>query len=184
MKPGEIIFEGRTQKGQPVAIRYVQAGDLAALLKYINTISRERTYIRFQGERQTLKEEREWLTGVLAKIKNKKTVSLVAVSAGKIIGMSGLTQKDKSESHVADFGITVARGFRNQGVGSLLIKHVLSQAAKNLTGLKIVELRVFGNNPVARRLYQKFGFREFGILPQGSRHREKLVDLVYMYRTL
>ena len=95
--------------------------------------------------------------------------------------MSGITLKDKSENHVGDFGITVARGFRNQGIGSLLLKCVLEEANKNLPGLKIITLRVFANNPVARKLYRKFGFKEFGLLPNGTRHREKFVDLVYMY---
>ena len=50
MEPGKVIFEGKTKKGLPVALRYPKANDLADLLNYINTISKEQTFIQFQGE--------------------------------------------------------------------------------------------------------------------------------------
>ena len=59
---------------------------------------------------------------------------------------------------------------------------VISESVKNITKLKIIELEVFGNNPIAKKLYEKFGFIEFGRLPDGIKHRDKYVDAVLMYK--
>ena len=56
--------------------------------------------------------------------------------------------------------------------------------AKKLKGLKIIDLGVFGNNPVARNLYKKMGFIEYGNLPKGILHKDKLVDHIYMYKEI
>ncbi len=47
---GKVIFEGKTEKGFPVLIRYVKNDDVEILNEYINILSREQTFISYQGE--------------------------------------------------------------------------------------------------------------------------------------
>ena len=44
---------------------------------HINTISKEQTFILFQGEEITLEAEEKWLEGELKKIKEGKAVQLL-----------------------------------------------------------------------------------------------------------
>ena len=50
MKLGKIVHRGKTKKGLDIVIRYPVEVDVEMLLKYINSLSKECTFIRFQGE--------------------------------------------------------------------------------------------------------------------------------------
>lgn len=63
-----------------------------------------------------------------------------------------------------------------------MIRELLS-VEKNLP-IKIVELSVYQNNPLAKELYEKFGFKQFGKLPKGIKHRGIYVDHIYMYKNV
>ncbi len=41
------------------------------------------------------------------------------------------------------------------------------EAEKNIPQLKIVTLGVFASNLLAKQIYEKFGFKEYGRLPRG-----------------
>lgn len=184
MKPGQIVFDGKTSKGLPILIRYPQESDLEDLLEYINILSHEKTFINFQGEKISFLEEKKFLKEVLSKMKKSKQVFLLAYSGNKLIGDSDLELKEKVEKHVGSFGIAVLKDFRTKGVGTLLMEKVIEEAVKNLTGLKIIELWTFGNNSIAKKVYEKFGFKEYGRLPLGVKHKNIFVDRVHMYKEI
>jgi ribosomal protein S18 acetylase RimI-like enzyme len=52
----------------------------------------------------------------------------------------------------------VAKEHRNQGIGSLLIKHILKLG--KICGAQKAYLQVMLNNPATLHLYQKLGFKE------------------------
>ena len=56
------------------------------------------------------------------------------------------------------FDIAVDRAFRNQGLGQVLIDHILAWGKGH--GAKIAYLQVSTQNPAALRLYEKRGFQE------------------------
>lgn len=172
MKPGQIIY------------RYPNKDDLKAVWEYINTISKEQTFILFQGEQITWEMEEKWLEGELKKIADRKAIQLFVFADNKLIGVSGISMKEKAEKHIGVFGITLAKNYRNKGIGTALMKNVLKEAKKNLIDLKIIILGVFENNPIARSLYEKMGFVEYGNLPKGIRHKGKFVDHIYMYKEI
>lgn len=148
MKSGQIVFKGKTARGQQIVIRYPRASDLKELLNYINALSKEKTFISFQN---------------------------------KLIGIASIDLGERVSKHVGNLGISVAKDFRAQGVGSLLMENILKEAKKYLPNLRIITLAVFANNPVAAKMYQKFGFKEYGKLPNAILHRGRLVDRIYMY---
>lgn len=61
---------------------------------------------------------------------------------------------------------------------------VVNLSIEKIKNIKIIELEVFGNNPIAKKLYEKLGFAEYGRLPSGIEHREKFVDAVMMYKKI
>ena len=183
IQAGKIIFQGSTIKGN-FLICYPAAGDAQEMCNYINTLSREQTFILFQGEEITLEAEQNYLESQLKKITSQKLVQLLAVADNRIIGISGIEPKDRVESHIASFGISVAHDWRGLGIGSKLMQSVFDEAQIQLPTVEIVTLGAFANNETAIGMYQKFGFQEFGRLPRGIIHRGNHVDHISMYKTM
>jgi RimJ/RimL family protein N-acetyltransferase len=182
-KAGKVITGGSTSRGDFI-IRYPAPGDASAMCGYINALSQEKTFILFQGEEISLAFEQSYLEGQLEKIANSTLVQLLATAGNEIIGVSEIGIKGRVESHVGDFGISVACDWRGLGVGSALLQAVLNEAQTHLPTLEIVTLTVFANNETAKRMYQRFGFQEFGRLPQGIVHHGQHVDHIYMYKVM
>jgi len=180
----KIVYQGKTKTGKEITIRYPEVGDLEQLLKYINTLSDERTFIRYQGEHETLESEKKYLKKKLDEIKNKKTVHLLVVHNGKIVGASDINMRDKTEKHIGLFGIAMAKDFRGEGIGKLLMDLVLKEAKKELEGFKIAVLEVYSTNNIATKLYSKMGFIEYGILPNGVSRNNTFEDAILMYKNV
>ena len=180
-RAGKVIQEGVTPRGD-FLIRYPAPGDAPAMCAYINALSREQTFILFQGEEISLEAEEAYLARQLQSIARHEVVQLLAVAESQVIGVSAVGMKNRVESHVGGLGISVAREWRGMGIGSALMQAVLEEAQAHLPGLEIVTLSVFSNNETAIRMYRRFGFQEFGRLPKGIRHRGQYVDHIYMYR--
>lgn len=180
----QVVYKGKTKVGLEYIIKYPDAGDAEKMCDYINTISQERTFIRYQGEVVTLDEEKTFLNNQLNKIKNNRAIMLLLEIDGKILGISGIEMRDKAERHTGEFGISILNGFRGQGLGKLLMDLVIEEAKKNLVGLKIITLSVFENNIKALNMYQKFGFAEFGNLKGGVLHRGKAYGHVFMHKVI
>jgi RimJ/RimL family protein N-acetyltransferase len=154
------------------------------MMEYINLLSKEQTFINYQGEVITLEEEKKYLTKQLERMTNHETVQLLVFSGEKLIGISGVDMGNRVEKHVGVFGLSIAKEFRGEGIGTTLMKHVLKEAEENIPQLKIIILGVFSNNPLAKSLYEKIGFIEYGNLPGGILHRDVYVDHVYMYKVI
>ncbi len=176
---GKIVFEG---KG--FIIRYPQADDAQEMCNYINALSKEQTYVRFQGEEVALENETKYLESQLKKISKNRSVELFVVSNNKIIGIAAIDLKDKTESHEGVLGISISKEFRGEGLGKTLMRLIIEEAEKNLPELRIISLGVFGDNTLAQQMYKKFGFNEYGRLPEGSKHKDKFVDHIYMFKKI
>ena len=184
MKPGTIVYTGKTEKGTDVSIRYPKLSDAAEMLRYINTLSKEETFILFQGEQLTISEETKFVRTLVKKIKESKIVTLLVFHNDMLIGNSGITMKEKAEKHVGDFGISIAKEFRGQGIGKLLMKFVLEQGEQHLDNFEICTLGCFSDNTCAMEMYKKFGFQPFGSLPKGIRHKGIYVDHIFLYKIM
>lgn len=178
----KIITKFTLKKGKEIVFRYPQREDAPFMRDYINTLSKEETFISFQGEQLTLDEEQERLDKLLEKINNKTAVQILVFCGSNLIGISDLVMRDKAEKHVGSFGITLAKEFRGLGIGEKLMQYVLSLAIENIPQLKIIVLGCFRDNPIAQRLYKKMGFKQFGFLPKGLMHQGHLDDHLYLYK--
>ncbi len=182
MKPGTVIYNGKLKSGRDLVFRYPAENDLRLLQEYINTLSKEKTFILFQGEQVSLEEEKKYLDSQLKAITENKAVQLLAFSEGILAGNTQINLQDKAVKHIGIFGISLAKEFRGEGIGTLLMKEIIKEAVQNLKSLKIITLEFFGNNFIAQKLYKKMGFVEYGNLPKGVTHRGKFVDHIYMYK--
>jgi RimJ/RimL family protein N-acetyltransferase len=181
---GKVVFEGSSDKGNKITIRYPAKCDAREMRDYINTLSKEQTFISFQGEKVSLGDETKYLNDQLKRIVKKQTVALLVFCNNKLIGISSIDMKDKTESHEGVFGISIVNEYRGEGIGTILMKLVLEEGARQMPQLRIVTLGVFGGNELAKSMYERFGFKEYGRLPKGVLHKGKYLDHIYMYKNV
>jgi RimJ/RimL family protein N-acetyltransferase len=182
MDQKQIIFEGEIVKGKHFIIRYPQEGDAQVMCDYINALSEERAFVRFQGEKMAVEEEREFLDKELKAIKELKAVMLFVIVENRIVGIAALDMKDKTESHQGVLGISIVKEYRGEGLGKRLMAKILEEGKRCIPQLRIIVLGLFENNHRARQMYEEFGFVEFGRLPKGILYRGDYVDEILMYK--
>lgn len=170
---------------EDIKIRRPKKSDVDGLLKFVNELSKEKTFITFQGEQLTKKDEEKWLDNHLKGIRKKETELLVVVNKeGEILGSTSIVLMPRVNSHVGSLAISVSKKARGKGLGERLLREILKEAKKNIKGIKIVKLEAFGNNKVAISLYKKVGFKEIGTIPKGIKHKGKFVDEILMYKEI
>jgi len=177
-----IVYQGRIKTGKEIIIRYPEPHDVDGLLTFINALSDEHTFIRYQGEHETIESERKWLTSCLKNNSSRKSVNLLVIHDGEVVGASEIHLMDKTEKHIGILAISISQGFRGEGIGATLIDMIIKEAAKQLEDLQIVTLEVYSTNLVGKKLYQSAGFVEYGRLPEGITRNGTFEDAILMYK--
>jgi len=122
-------------------------------IEYTNDLN-ETWLLQYCSLNHVLYQNQEKLRGILKNIL-AKTFYVLLFQDDKCVAC-GLGVQD--ELYIGLFDIVVAKEHRNQGVGSLLIQHILKMG--KIFGAQKAYLQVMLNNPAALSLYQKLGFRE------------------------
>lgn len=181
MKLGTVIYTGKTKRETQIIIRYPTEGDIGKAMEFINTISKERTFITFQGQQLTLDEEKKYLLPYYKQIENNEAIKLFVFHEDELIGVSDITPQERTSNHVGTFGLIIKKEYRGEGIGKLLMEIILNEA-KKLKNIRIIHLAVFGDNNIAFNLYKRMGFVVYGNLPQGVKHKDHFDDDIFMYK--
>lgn len=89
---------------------------------------------------------------------NKFAIYIIALINGNVIGYAGMW-KVFDEGHITN--VAVHPEFRNNGVGRILIEHLIDRAKTE--GITSMTLEVRRSNMPAQRLYKRYGFIESGV---------------------
>jgi len=81
----------------------------------------------------------------------------------------------------AGLGVFVRRSYRDQGIGSEMMRELETQTRK--AGVEVLYLEVYSISP-AIELYKRLGYTEYGRLPGGIKYRGGYVDTVSMYKRI
>lgn len=104
-----------------------------------------------------------------------------AFDGDRIIGITGFKRmerlRDRHRGEVVQ--VYVDAGYRGQNVGEKLIRSVLEQAF-TLEGIEQVQLSAIADNEKAIKLYEKIGFRTFGIQPHYFKMGDTYTDQCFM----
>src|SRR3989344_1276181 len=176
-----------TKNGKEAVIRCPTLDDVIEMTGYINTLSREDTYITFSGEQITLDSEREYVIELLKRIEKGDAVNVLCIVDGKVVGIAGVERNISSRNrgrHIGIFGISVKKEYRGDGIGHELSVAVIGEAKKAMPGLRMITLSVYKPNEAAYTLYRKLGFVEYGTLPKGILFHGEYIDEVEMYLKL
>ncbi|MDE1873805.1 MAG: GNAT family N-acetyltransferase [Candidatus Micrarchaeota archaeon] len=174
------------KKKQKIIVRSVRRRDLKDLMYNYVLVQKEiRTNpyigIPLSDKKPTLKSERKWLAKLIKEVKEGKSIASVAEVDGRVVGMCDITPSGGSPEarHMANLGILVRKGYRSMGIGTMLIESSLEKARKKY---KAVKLDVFGFNKGAQKLYKRFGFKTYGVLPSAFIRGKRLkIDKIMMY---
>ncbi|MFB6166830.1 MAG: N-acetyltransferase family protein, partial [Candidatus Nanohaloarchaea archaeon] len=182
MLTGEKVEEFDVD-GRNVAFRYPVMEDVDELLEMINSLVEEGAPIT-RVEKLEREDEVEWLSNVLEKMENGRMVYLVVEVDGKVRGSAEVEREDEPpKSHLGRLGISLREEIRGKGIGTRLMKTVMSEAQEEL-GIETVILEVFESNEPAKNLYEKVGFREAGRVEDGIKREGKYEDYLIMQKEL
>jgi ribosomal protein S18 acetylase RimI-like enzyme len=117
------------------------------------------------------------------RLADNHNVYLLAKAHSRAIGMVGgyLGSDDSDDSVTVVFGMYVAREYRGQGIGRLLLASLIDRLSA-LPQITTIRLRVTETREPARRLYQAVGFQvvgkpEDGIVVNDRRYDELIMEL-------
>lgn len=106
----------------------------------------------------------------------------VALADGEIVGNCGLHgNKNPRRQHAWGIGMSVRDDWQGKGVGTKMMATMIDLADNWLGALRL-ELTVYVDNPVALRLYKKFGFVIEGTHRAFALRDGALVDAFVMAR--
>lgn len=165
-----------------INIRPLEITDSEKIYTYFKKINDEKTFIRFQGEKITLEDEIKFVETSVKDGKENKKISLVAEYKDQIIASCDIIKGILVQHHIGTVGLIVAKKYRGEGIGKMLLQQVIKEAKTKWKDLKIIRLDVFANNKIAIQLYNSIGFEACGILPKGLYYRHRLVDEINMFK--
>lgn len=154
-------FKAKLNNGTEVIVRTIDACDKECISNEFNHLSNHSRYMRFCAPINKLSDTQlDYLTDV--DNKNHVLIAITKTVDGVQLGLGlGRYIKLLPNKEIAEFAITVADKYQNQGVGSLLIE-LLIQHAKN-NDISILRGYVLDSNKPMQRLLKKNYFKHTGI---------------------
>ena len=172
----------KSKSGAEVVVRSAIKQDAAEVLELSRSVIGEEIYQLTSGAefKMTIEAEEKWIESHLS---NPNHIILVAEMKSKIVGMLDFSNGHRQRiAHTGEFGMSVEKSVRDQGVGSLLLQVLINWAAQNRT-IEKIGLNVHSNNERAIALYKKMGFEVEGIRKRDLKYQEDLyIDTVLMGR--
>ena len=182
LKPGQIIKEFKSKKGNLFTLRIPQVSDAPGLMRSTNSVIAE-DYFLIMNKKLNLQQEKQWLHDRISDIKKGNGVMICTLHKKRIVGHCDIVKSPGRSSHIGNLGIIITEDHRKEGVGMALIQEVL-KIAKNELAIQSAILGVYKTNKQAIDFYYKAGFQEFGVLPKEALIKGNYVDGICMYKEL
>lgn len=182
MRQGQIFKKFVSKKGKEIVLRQPSLKDVKQYMTMINSIVDEKDYI-LMTQRVTLAEEKKVIKKWVDEIDKKEKIIITVEHEGKIIGNCDVRRGKYVRSHVGTLGIALIKDFREEGIGTQLLKEAI-KLSKKIFNLKIMQLEVYGTNKRAQALYKKLGFKYVGTVPKAIKRKGKYLSEIIMYKEL
>lgn len=178
----EKIFNAKA--GDKVLVRSALQTDAAQILCLAKSVIDEEIYqLTSSSEfKMTIEDEKKWIRSHL---ENPQHLLLVAILNDQIVGMLDFSNGRRQRiAHTGEFGMSVAKEFREKGIGSCLLS-VLLEWANSAKTIEKINLSVHSNNERAIALYKKMGFEIEGVRKKDLKYPNgEYIDTVIMGRLL
>ena len=167
-QPKEITLKN----GKTAILKTPEISDAAGMLAYIKQACGETEFLLRtpeEWESVTVEKEEKW---VKSQRESKNTLAITCFIDGKIAGNCEISFRSGVKvAHRAVIAIAILEKYWSIGIGSAFFREMLS-AAEAREGIEIVELDFIEGNSRARALYEKFGFRITGMIPNAIRQKD------------
>jgi ribosomal protein S18 acetylase RimI-like enzyme len=112
-----------------------------------------------------------------------RSAVFAAFRGGELLGIAGfLVQHGPKHAHKGMlWGMYVRPQARGAGIGARLVAAVIEHASADV---ELIELTVVSENRAARRLYERFGFEEYGLEKRAAKYLGRYHDDVLMAKIL
>lgn len=99
----------------------------------------------------------------------------------QLIGFVGVYQEEKEKTnHKANiWGMYVRPSYRKQGIGKALMDSILTHIKNNMDS-QIIHISVEATNQSAKKLYESYGFKIWGIEPKAMKIKGEFYDELHM----
>lgn len=181
MNAGKTTHHFIAKDGREVLLRPPRWEDLDDLLDFINSLVEEGADI-LRNQKVTRDEEADWLGRKLADMEKGNLFWLVAEVDSTVIASSELKTGTGYSRHVGTIGVGVKRDYRDVGVGTELLKALISHA--KTIGLELLTLTVSSSNTRAIHVYERIGFKETGRIPHSLFKNGTYRDSIIMTKKL
>lgn len=168
------------KKSEPVTIRSAIEADAEQILNLAKAVIAEEIHQLTASEefKMTLDEEQKWISSNLEK---PYAIVLIAITDGEIVGILDFSSGHRNRiAHTGEFGMSVAKAYRNKGIGSLLLES-LFKWAKETNKIEKINLQVHATNENAIQVYKKMGFSVEGTRKKELKYSDnEYVDSILM----
>ena len=164
-------MEYKLRNGKTVIIRKPVIEDAESIIKIITMADNETNFLaRNPAEFSvTVKKEKIFITNIL---NDNDTDWFVAEIEGNVIGQCsvGLVSKNERYRHRAEVTFVVLKDYWGMGIGGKLMQECIRWCKdKNITQ---IELDVVAENNRAINMYESFGFKTVGTIPNAMRYKD------------
>ncbi len=167
------------KNGKELIIRKAIAEDAEQMAQFKLHICGESDFLSF-GENEieiTAERERE---NIQTENSKDNSVIIVAIIDGEVAGFITFKGGEKiRKRHAGEMGISVRKPYWGYGIGSLLLE-VLIEWAKGTQIIKKIDLITRSDNETAKKLYEKYGFKEEGVLTRDLCIKGEFYDSIFM----
>lgn len=176
-----IVKSFRSKKGNEVVFRYPEESDYNDMYSFACDIGSEDTFVTLDKP-PTEKEERDFFDTMIRDVKNKESIYIMAYVGGKFAGNGRVNRGKGRHKHSGSIGISLAAAFRDEGIGTELMKSLIDEA--RAMGLRLLTLTCFATNAAALHVYEKLGFQKAGVIPGAIAFKGQYVGEVHLYLPL
>ncbi len=126
-------------------------------------------------------ERRTLIDNAIERMAAADSVIFGAFAEGRLVGMVGVrrVEREKERHKAFIWGMYVGAESRRRGAAAMLLREAIGRA-RSWPGVEQVTLAVTDAAPEAKRLYERHGFRVWGVEPRALAWRGREVDETYM----
>lgn len=130
-------------------------------------------------KKPSLSDELNWFSGLYKMMADGDAIAVVAETDSHVVGLCEVTRHlpGSDVSHRGDLGISMSKDHRGKGVGTALMRETLQRCKGRF---EIIELGVLTTNNAAKKLYGKFGFKAYGVIPRSLKRGDRYFDMELM----
>lgn len=169
----------KTTQGLDIRITRAKLDDAPKTIEYMNYIAGESDHFPFSENEfnRTVEEEEifiKWL-----RLQNRSAMFVGKIN-GEIVSIGNISSEQRKRiSHHSEIALSVKSKFCSQGIGRLMLNEMIN-FAKTSRETEILHLMVKEDNEYAIKLYESFGFKEFGRFEKYFKINDKYYDQIFM----